>query len=70
MTVQERLKVKCCFDQPTSKPWNVGVEAFIDDLSITSSYQTGKLPGLLTPISVLFKNTKIAELNEQNEQLT
>ena len=70
MTEQDILKVKCYVDQPKWKPLNVDGEGLMEDLSITSSYRTGRTPSLLTPVSVLFKDTKITELNEQNEQLT
>ena len=70
MTGRVTPDVKCYVDQPEWTTLNVDGEGFVEDLSITSSYQTGKAPSLLTAVSVLFKNTKIAELNEQNGQLT
>ena len=70
LTRHDRLKVKCYVDPPNWIPWTVDGEGLSEELLITSSYKTGKAPSLLTPVSVLFKNSKIMELNEQNEQLT
>ena len=53
MTDQDTLKVKRYVDQPKWKPLNVDGKGFIENLSITSSYQTGKAPSLLTPVREL-----------------
>ena len=64
-------KIKCYFVEPPNwKPLKVGGEEIIEDLLISSCYKTGKSPSMVSPVSVLFKDTKIIELNEQNEQLT
>ena len=65
MTERDRLKVKCHDELPSWKPMTLDREGLVEGLSITTSYQTGKAPCLLTPVSVIFKNTKITRLKRR-----